>query len=354
MSVLTVGQWWEERYKPYIQRTKKAATQSQYESLWTRWLNPILGRMRLFQVQPSDIERAISAALTAKKSASTANHIRKVASAIFTHAKRQQAFSGDNPAQCTEPMEARPVRKIKALNPEECRDLLNHLHDPARAMALMAITMSCNVSELLGLQEQHVNLSDQMRTLEGADTAPAHWAAIRDHVYHGKRGSLKTGKRRRNLPMPATVEAALRSLIAGNKSHGPDAPIFQTSTGNVQHADNLRKRDLQKAVAEITKERRAVDPTANFPRVDWHVLRHTHATLSKSVEMSDYDRMRLMGHGSIGMTDRYTHEDLVRLSEGVAKVAALLESPAMVDDGKVVSIRQAKGQDAVHGGVHEV
>ena len=348
MTTLTVSQFWEQKYLPHLRKNKKYATQTQYISLWRRWIEPVCGNVRLFEVIPAHIDKAIGEALAAKKSTATAKHVRKVASAVFQHAKRSQCFSGDNPAQCVECPEVVLVKRIRALSPEQCNELLAALPEPARTMALMMITISCNISELLGLEEQNINFTDEYQLLEGGDSVPPHWVSVRMHVYHGRRGSLKTGKRRRDLPMSADVEAALKALIARNLKRGPDAPVFQTTIGTVQSADNLRKRVFCRVVERINEARRDLlsggTPGSDregemqpFPPVTWNVLRHTHATLSKHIGMSDYDRSKLMGHGSVSMTDRYTDEDRLRLESGVERIAAAVAGRAKRNT-KVVSI----------------
>lgn len=318
LSTMMVEEFWVKMYEPHLRKSRKYATQIQYVSIWKLWLLPSIGKKRLWQLEPADIDQAISSALAAGKSTATAKHIRKIASAIFTYAKRMRCASGDNPAQAVEPVAVEPVRSISSLTWEQCQRLLGALKEPARTMTLVSLSLSMNISELTGLRERHVNFSDRPQDLGNGDSVPAHSIAIREHLYHGRRGSLKTGKRKRNLPMSSAVESALAALIAGNPARSDDAPVFQTKAGTGQSADNLRKRVLVPAVKAIRSEH------GPFPHVSWHVLRHTHATLTKDVGMSDYDRQRLMGHASADMTDRYTHADVERIRAGVETVSQRL------------------------------
>jgi site-specific recombinase XerC len=203
--------------------------------------------------------------------------------------------SGDNPAQVIEAPAEAPVRRIRALTAEQVQELLGVLPDPCRTMVQMAVTMSMNVSEMLGLCERHLNLTGQPVILEGPDVLPPHEVAIREQLYHSRRGTVKTGSRCRNVPIPQSVEAALRSLLSRNVKRGPDAPVFQTRVGTAHSADNLAKRVLKPKAASVGIE------------VNWHALRHTHATLSKIASMSDADRQAVLGHASAEMTAHYTH-----------------------------------------------
>jgi integrase len=312
ISTLTVGEYWEKHYEPFLRKSRKYATQSQYVSLW-KWLEPSCGRVRLWEWAPEHIDQAIAAALKAGKSTATADHIKKVASAVFAHAKLKRFASGDNPASAVDPIIVEPVREVRSLTWEQAQRLIGQLPDPARTMVAMSITMSMNVSEMLGLREKHVNLTDIPQIFDGIDAAPSHEIAVREHLYHGRRGSLKAGSRKRNVPIPVLLETMLAELIARNTQRGPDAPIFQTRKGTAHSADNLAKRVLKPVATAL-----------GMPWLSWHVCRHTFATFTKIAGMSDYDRQRTMGHASMDMTDRYSHEDKTRIRAGLEVVAEKL------------------------------
>src|SRR5205814_10689855 len=106
----------------HLERKKKYATQAQYKSLWKLWIEPALGAVRLFELNPGQVDAAIQAALDAKKGTSTARHIRKVVSAIAEHARVLQMFTGDNPAQSVELPPHVPMRKPRAMTLEQCRE----------------------------------------------------------------------------------------------------------------------------------------------------------------------------------------------------------------------------------------
>ncbi len=128
---------------------------------------------------------------------------------------------------------------------------------------------------------------------------------------HGRQGSLKTGHRQRLVPLPKILVEQLKALLEQSKWTGPDDPVFAGGKGKPVWADNLAKREV-KPIAQAL----------GMPWLSWHVLRHTCATLTKSVGMMDIDRRVLMGHAERDMTDHYTHEDWERMRAGVELVAA--------------------------------
>jgi site-specific recombinase XerD len=59
---------------------------------------PYLGSLRLRDVRPDHVQRLVFAALARGYSTQTIKHIRSVVSAVFSHAKKTQYCTGDNPA----------------------------------------------------------------------------------------------------------------------------------------------------------------------------------------------------------------------------------------------------------------
>jgi integrase len=170
-----------------------------------------------------------------------------------------------------------------------------------------------------------VNLTDEVLIFDGTDAVPEHCIAVREHLYHGRRGSLEAGARKRNIPIPTLVESLIEALIRTNKTRGDNAPVFQTSVGTSQSSDNLAKRVLKPAAESL-----------GMPWVSWHTLRHTHATFTKLDGMSDYNRQRIMGHASADMTDRYTHEDREQLRAGLDAVTSKLFAKDRVTGGRIM------------------
>ncbi|MBK5294820.1 MAG: tyrosine-type recombinase/integrase [Acidobacteriia bacterium] len=203
-------------------------------------------------------------------------------------------------------------RDAHALNWEQAKAVLEALASPARGMALSMILLSCNVAELLGLQWKRVNLSDEWTTVDG-EALPRWSLAIRRQWYRGGYGSLKAKSRDRNLQIPAPLRAVLLAMRKRKDWTGPDDPVFASRKGTPLDEHNYATRHLKPAGRAL-----------KMPWLSWHVFRRTHATLTKILGLSDTDRMKLVGHGSISMTDRYTAGDLERQQEVLESMAAKL------------------------------
>ena len=311
-SLMTIAEFWEKHYKPAALLKLKKTSRDQYFSLYAQWIEPVIGRKRLATLETGDVEQAIACAIEAGKSPSTARHIRKVISAIHTKAKKLRIVSGDNPASLADVPEAKPVRQKFALSAEQVRTVLSMLKEPVRTMTLSAVLTSMNVSELCGLRWKHVNLTPEWATMDG-DGLPPFTLAVRQHFSRGEVGTLKTGSRKRNVPLPDALVQALAGLKARPNFVGPDDAVFCSRRGTPVNQNNVRRRVLA-----------VIGKTLNLTRLSWHIFRYSHATFTESIGMHARDRQALMGHGALDQTDRYTMEDLERMRGGLDKIAGMI------------------------------
>jgi integrase len=272
-------------------------------------------------LEPGDIEQVIALAIEGGMAPATARHIRKVVSAIWTRAKKLKFASGDNPATVADVPELEPVREKIALSAEKVRSVLSMLPEPVRTMVLCAVLTSMNVSELCGMRWKHVNLSPDWDSFDG-DALPPFTIAIRQHFTRGEVGTLKSGSRRRNVPIPELLVTALAKLKARPNFNGPNDVVFCARGGTPINENNTRRRLFAKIAKDV-----------GVARLSWHVFRYSHATFTESIGMHARDRQALMGHGALEMTDRYGEHDglgygtLVGGIEGRQRLHVRPESP---------------------------
>ena len=311
-SLMSIGEFWEKHYKPAALLKLKKTTREQYFSLYARWIEPVIARKRLAILEPGDVEQVIARAVSEGMSPATAKHIRKVISAIYTKAKKLRIASGDNPASLADVPAPEPVRQKVALSADQMSQLLGMLQEPVRTMSLTAVLTSMNISELCGLRWKHVNITPEWTTLEN-DAIPPFTLAVRQHFSRGEIGSLKTGNRKRDVPLPALLVSALASLKQRATFTGPEDVVFCSRRGTPISENNTRRRVLN-PMAKIL----------GVTRLSWHVFRYSHATFTEKIGMSAKDRQSLMGHGALDQTDRYTAEDHERMRGGLEKIAGMI------------------------------
>jgi len=188
-------------------------------------------------------------------------------------------------------------------------------------MSLLGICCSLGTSEQLGLKWEHLNLTDEAMLLDGEVLEPR-CASIREHSYHGRKGTLKHGHRRRDVPLPKILVEQLANLRRLTLYAGPEDPVFAGADGKPIWADTLQTRTM-KPLAK----------TVGLEWISWHIFRHTCATLTKTFGMLEPDRQALMGHAPRNMTERYTHEDFERMRAVIGKIAEQVTmKPKQKDD----------------------
>lgn len=103
--------------------------------------------------------------------------------------------------------------------------------------------------------------------------------------------------------------------------------VFATSTGHPPSPSNLRKRYLYPACEK-----------AKVPRVTFHQLRHTHATLLLKPGVHPRIVQERLGHSSITMTmDRYSHVLPDMQEEALARYSAMRNGQRRLTRAQLIS-----------------
>ena len=320
LSLVTVADFIGGRFKPDVVWALKHAGQKHYDYILSKHVIPALGDLRLRDVTSDEVQALAKMKIEAGYSVQTAVHIRNAISAVFNHAKLKRAYFGDNPAKGIRMPEM--VRKeAHALSFEMGRELLLLLPPTVRTMAVLSMTTSLNVAEMLALRWKRLNLTGEM-VIVGAEVLQPYSLAVRENYYRGKFGSVKAKSRRRNVPLSRTVVNALSELRANSKWTGPEDLVFASRNGTPLNERNLLRRMLKPAGEKL-----------GIPWLGWHVFRHTHATLGEEIGMALSDRQAQMGHGDLRMTLHYTHSDLNRRRQAIEAMTDRLigEPPAVVN-----------------------
>jgi integrase len=343
-SIMTVKEFVERRFVPEHVTMLKKAGRVHYGAMLAHVLDGIpekrrstkghkkgqelpeikrrfgLGGERIRDVTYEQVQRLVAEAIRCGYSVQTAKHIKTCVSAIFTHAERHGWFSRRNPAYfVTLPEMAR--RTPTALSAEQLRGLLLALKPMARAMVLCASLTSMNIAEVCGLKWERVNLNAEPMIVDG-ELIPGLHLAVREQWYRGEFGTVKAAARRRNLPLPPSLLAALGALAR-------TAPaVFSGRNARPVDAGAMLNKQIRKGAATI-----------GFPKLGWHDLRRTFATLADKHGMSMGERQALMGHSRAAMTMQYTHthsqqavDALGRLDEdinGMVKAAGAVAAQVM-------------------------
>ena len=180
----------------------------------------------------------------------------------------------------------------------ECERRRQPVDTTDASSVLTLLLTGCRIGETLALRWKHLEL----------DRGVLH---IRESVYHGHFGSSKTQSSIGDLPIGSQVVAALlrHQGKQGSDPH-PDALVFPNEKGAPHDAHNLLWRVLYPACK-----------TAGMPRVSWHELRHTHATLLNAQGESMKTIQAQLRHSSARITmEIYTHTIPQHLRDAVMRL----------------------------------
>ncbi len=187
---------------------------------------------------------------------------------------------------------------MQTLDVDQARQLLDAVRgDRFEALYVLALTTGLRQGELLALRWRDVDLGDGSLRVVGT-------------LYRLGKGSLtigppKTAGSRRQVTLPSLAVDALgrhkdnqsaQRLLCGDawEDHGL---VFTNEVGRPMDATNLRRRYFQPLLER-----------AGLPRIRFHDLRHTAATLLLSQDVHPKIVSERLGHSRVGITlDLYSH-----------------------------------------------
>ena len=204
-------------------------------------------------------------------------------------------------------------REVQPFDPDQVRILLDAITgDRLEALYTVALAVGLRRGEALGLRWQYVDL----------DAGTLRVCASLQRV-NGKLQlqEPKTTRSRRTIALPQTVIDALRQhrarqlrerLSAGSHWQQHDL-VFTTSAGKPHDPRNIT-RHFQKVLSG-----------AGLPRIRFHDLRHTCASLLLVQGVHPRIVMEILGHSQISMTmDTYSHVMPELQREAATQMDALL------------------------------
>lgn len=273
----------------------KPSTFRRYTDTVRLHILPVLGAKQIGKLTKADVERLYDDRRKAGLSPTTVFHISGTLHRALDHAERSE-WIGRNvselvkrPRRATPEMQTWSVEQVAAVFQASGRDSLD-------ALWRLALLTGMRRGELLGLMWQDVDLE-------------AGTLAVRRTMSRGvggtwELGTPKSAAGRRSIALPVLAVDALRRhrvrQLERQLSLGPvwdpTGFVFTNETGGPLHVNTLTRR-YEGLVIE-----------AGVPRIRFHDLRHTSATLLLSLGEHPKIVQERLGHASIAMTmDRYSH-----------------------------------------------
>lgn len=290
-------------------------TYTAYEVYVRVHIVPILGGLKVARLGAQDLQSLYAQKLAQGLSPTTVSHIHSTLHRALEQALRWGVVLR-NVAEMTDPPR-RACPQISPLSPDEARALLAAAAgDPLEALYVLAVTTGMRQGELLGLRWQDVDLDGGTLKVQVAwqrrDRAEGGYALVEPKTASGRRqialtsmGVAALGRHR--------VHQAEERLATGPAWENNDL-VFCNSLGRPVGATNLRNRSFQPLLKR-----------AGLPRIRFHDLRHTAATLFLGQRVPAKVVSEMLGHSRIGITlDTYSHVLPNMQREAVAAMEGLL------------------------------
>lgn len=299
--------WLYQSVKPRV----RPLTFAGYSVNVRKHLVPTLGKIRIDRLTPQDVQEMINSRLTAGLSPKTVAYAHQVLRTALELARRWDLVDRNVASMVDPPRRERP--KIHPMDPSQARRFLDSLHGHRlEALFSVALAMGLRQGEALGLRWEDVDL------LAGS-------LSVRHQVQRID-GRLvlvepKTERSRRTIAIPPTVIERLRHHEARQLAEKLWAGSTWTEEGYVFTSRTGGPLQARRVIDEFHKALAA----AGMPRIRFHDLRHSCATLLLVQGVSPRVVMEILGHSEIAMTmNTYSHvvPDLQR--EAAGKMDSLL------------------------------
>jgi integrase len=190
-----------------------------------------------------------------------------------------------------------PYKEVKVLSPDEIHRLLEASRgDPIESLVLIALSTGVRVGEALGLTWRDVDLPRRLVRIE---------KSLQRITGQGQvLVETKTRRGRRTIVLPVIAAEALREQERRHRDQRRAAGrgwsegdfVFTSSTGRP-----VDSRNVQRSFRRILRR-------AKIPRIRFHDLRHSCASLLLAEGVAPRVVMETLGHSRISVTmDTYTH-----------------------------------------------
>ncbi len=272
----------------------RPSTRRGYETWVHQHLVPALGRIRLEKLQPQDIDAMVHAKLAAGLAPRTVHHMRAVLRAALAQAVRYELVPR-NVATHSNAVSV-PDNEMCVFSPDEARAFLEAVSgDRLEALYGVVLALGLRQGEALGLRWEDVDLEARRLVVVNAlQRVDGKLVLV----------SPKTRRSRRTIELPDSAVSALRAhkvrqveerLLAGGRWRDT-GHVLTTTVGTPLDGTS------------VTKAFQRLLVRAGLPRLRFHDLRHSCATLLLVQGVPARVVMEILGHSSIALTmNTYSH-----------------------------------------------
>jgi integrase len=231
---VTVADFWEQTYLPFVTEKKRASTVYGYKKLWASNLKEHFGTRTLAEYRTADGYKYLES-LTKDLGRNSLQHVRSLASGIFTRAVNLGLIDV-NPWSAVRLQESRAPEPTVAYTLKETLAIRKALSKRVNADLVFSLAafLGMRPSEIAGLRWEDVT-----------DEA----IYVRQAVVRGIAGDTKTPQSQRTLPLLEPV----RSLIGAYRKQWAgisEGWLFQSRAGGPVKMESFIKHAIMPAVRE--------------------------------------------------------------------------------------------------------
>lgn len=274
-------------------------------------LLPALGKKSLARLTPEDVETFMEDKLATGLTAATVNRIRSTLRRALAIAQKQGLVTR-NAAGQADPPSVKP-KHFETLTIDQARAFLDIIHGHRmEALFVVAITTGLRQGELLGLKWQDVDFAQRRLSI---------LRAVQRVNGTLKMVETKTTRSRRTLALSPSALSQLqaesdRQQGKTNPDGSPWNPmglVFPGPSGMPQDGGNVTRK-FQKVLSD-----------GGLPKIRFHDLRHTCASLLLAQGTNMRVIMEQLGHSQISLTmNTYSHVMMEALDDAASRMESIL------------------------------
>ena len=296
---ITLAEFLVKFLEDTAKHTLKPKTYSSYKWLIEKHIIPEIGRVKLASVKPHHLQKLYSDKIDSGLSKKTVLHIHSVIRRALNEAIKWGLIYKNPCSGVTPPRPEKSVPEVWSV--EQAQEFLQAVRDHRwYAIYLIGLTTGARRGEILGLEWENIDFDRKSVGIQKTISE------IRGRVVVGK---PKTKRSRRVISLPDIVIDSLKALGRGTGF------VFTTSKNTPITPRNLLRHYY------------SVLDNLDIPKIRFHDLRHTAATILLTKDVHPKKVQELLGHSSITLTlDTYSHVIKGIHSEAAEKMDGVFKS----------------------------
>jgi integrase len=300
----------ERIYLPRMEQQKRPSTVKGYRDIWGNHLKGRSVGLWMREIRTCDIQRILDEiAQPGILSGNSLRHIKSQISGIFSYAKQQGYFDGENPARNTAIPPARLSEETYAYSLEEIGQILSVLPEPAATVFAVAAFTGARRGEIRGLMWENYQDGE---------------IQITRSIWRGHITEPKTRKSRGAIPViaPLAKRLELHRARSGNRKSGI---MFPNLSGSPMDLGNLLNRSILPALnrcaacgkpkeecQKSSREDEGGAPRHSFERDKilaewhgWHAARRGLGTNLYRLGVPEKTIQAILRHANVSTTNTY-------------------------------------------------